>query len=106
MRKLLVGFAVLVVATLGAVRPVGAQVSIAIGVPGFGLYVGAPYYPPPVVYGPPIAYAPPVYGPQVVYAPAPVYYRPPGYCTPRYYGAQYQAHDNGLHRGWYKHGHH
>ena len=106
MRKMLVGFAVLVAVALGVARPAEAHVSIAIGLPGFGFFLGSPYLsppvvyaPPPVVYGPPIAYAPPVvYGPPAVYYRPPVYYRRPVYYAPRYYG-----HDHGWHRGWYKH---
>ena len=72
--------------------------SLAIGLPGFFGIFGTPY---PVVYAPP---PPPVfYGPPpVVYVPPPVAYAPPVY----YSQPVYYRHDNGLHRGWYKHEHH
>ena len=54
--------------TMGLAAAPSAHAEVAIGLPGFGLYVGRPpavveSYPPPVVYeeGPPVVYAPPVY---------------------------------------------
>jgi hypothetical protein len=63
-----------------------ADVSVFFGVP-------APVYvaPPPVVYE----------SPPVVYAPAPAY----GYAYPDAYWERRHWHDNGWHRGWYKHHH-
>jgi len=93
MRTMLVGLGILLAVTLAAPRRADADVSVAIGLPGFGLFVGAPY-PPPVVYAPPVIYGPPVY-----YAP-PAYYAP--YHRRRYYAPHY-AYGHGRHRGWYKH---
>ncbi|MGV2288390.1 hypothetical protein AAHK20_06715 [Trinickia sp. YCB016] len=67
-----------------------------------GVYLGAPapvyVAPPPVVYEappPPVVYEA---RPPVVYAPAPVVYGYPGG-----YWEERRWHDNGRHRGWYKH---
>jgi len=97
MRKMLVGLAVVAMLGLVAPRPAAADVSFAIGLPGFGFIFGVPV-PPPVVYAPPVVYSPPVvYGPPAYYRPT-VYYGPSVVYAPRY------AHDHGRHRGWYKHG--
>ncbi|MDR5746784.1 hypothetical protein QCE73_26795 [Caballeronia sp. LZ029] len=61
-----------------------SDVNVFLGVPG-PVYVA----PPPVVYQP----AP------VVYAPAPAY----GYGYQREYRDEHRRHDNGKHKGWYKH---
>lgn len=66
------------------------SVSLGIGLPFVGGYVGPPpaYYGPPAVYAPapvyygaPAYYGPPrsYYAPRVVYRPAPRYYGPRGY---------------------------
>ncbi|MEM5453992.1 hypothetical protein VSR69_03935 [Paraburkholderia phytofirmans] len=70
-----------------------ADIGVFLGVPG-------PVYaaPPPVVYQPP----PVVYqSPPVVYAPVPAY----GYGYQDEYREERRWHDNGRHRGWYKHHH-
>ncbi|KAA0998174.1 hypothetical protein FVF58_45625 [Paraburkholderia panacisoli] len=61
-----------------------ADVNVFLGVPG-PVYVA----PPPVVYQPP----------PVVYAPAPVY----RYGYQGEYRDERRRHDNGKHKGWYKH---
>ena len=62
--------------TMASSASAGGHVSVAIGLPGFGIGYGPGYYaPPPVVYAPPVTYygasyyagAPLVYGPRVVY---------------------------------------
>jgi hypothetical protein len=102
MRKTTIGLLMLAAATVAVpARPADAHVSVAIGLPGFGIFVGGP----PVVYGPPVAYAPPpvVYAPPpVVYAPPPVAYGPTYYPRPAYYGYGYgYGYRPGWHRGWY-----
>ncbi|MGE8162916.1 hypothetical protein ACQKRQ_22470 [Paraburkholderia sp. NPDC080076] len=70
-----------------------ADIGVFLGVPG-------PVYaaPPPVVYQPP----PVVYqSPPVAYAPVPAY----GYGYQDEYREERRWHDNGRHRGWYKHHH-
>lgn len=64
-----------------------ADIGVFLGVPG-PMYVA----PPPVVYEAP---------PPVVYAPAPVYGYGYGYRDD--YRDERRWHDNGHHRGWYKH---
>jgi hypothetical protein len=93
MRKALLGLGLLAMVAVAVPRRADAHVSVAIGLPGFGFFLGAP----PVVYAPPVAYAAPVYAPPAYYAPC---YRcgPPVAYAPAYF------HDNGRHRGWYKHG--
>ena len=109
-RRLVTFAAVAAVAGAGALAAIPAQASnvswgVSIGVPGFGVYAGAPawgyghgYRPYARPYAPVYAPAPAYYGPRVVYpapyrhyrtyapyyAPAPVYgppvsYRPYGY---------------------------
>ena len=87
MRKLLFGLGLLMTVAVMTPRTADAYVSVAIGLPGFGLYVPAP----PLVYAPPVSvyYAPPVYyrpPPPVYYRPAPIYSPPPGRI---YYGPGY-----------------
>ena len=99
MRKALFGLGLLAMVAVAVPRRADAHVSVAIGLPGLGFFLGAPAVPyaPPVVYAPPVAYAAPVYAPPVYYAPY-YGYRPPVAYAPVYF------HDNGRHRGWYKHG--
>jgi hypothetical protein len=84
MGKTMIAAAVLGLSLLGVGRTAQAGVDVAIGVPGFGLFIGGG--PPPVVYGPPpVVYGPPpvVYGPPpVVYGPPPVAYAPPAVYGP------------------------
>jgi hypothetical protein len=94
MRKAILALGLLL--SVGMLAPCAARaggVSVAIGLPGFGLFVGGP---PVVVAPPPVAFVPPpvVYGASV-YA-APVYLRP--YGRP-YYGRRFHGG-----RGWH-HGH-
>jgi hypothetical protein len=96
MRKALIGLGLLTTIGIAAPRPAHAgNFSLAIGLPGFVGIFGSPY-PPPVVYAPP---------PPVVYNPPPVVYAPPVYYSrPAFYSQPiYYRHDNGWHRGWYKH---
>jgi len=77
MKKLLLAAVVLGVATLARPAPADAHFSLAIGLPGFGLFVQEPV-PPPVVYTAPVYYRPPVYYAPAYYAPLPVVVR--GHC--------------------------
>ena len=90
MKKLLLAAVVLGAATLARPAPADAHFSLAIGLPGFGLFVQEPV-PPPVVYTAPVYYRPPVYYAPAYYAPAPVVVRAHCYL------------DHGHHHGWYKH---
>ena len=107
MHKTMIAAAVLGLGLLGMGRTAEAGVGVAIGVPGFGLFIGdgaAPVYvAPPVVYGPPppVVYAPP----PVAWAPPVVYGAPWGrpYYVPR--AAGWGPGWHGHHRGW-GHGHH
>ena len=90
MKRTLVALAALVAVALITPSPAKAGVSVAIGLPGFGLYVGAPYYPAYPAYP---AYAP-AYVPSPVYVapyyrPYPVYYGGYGYYGRHYYGRGY-----------------
>ncbi|MFM0124521.1 hypothetical protein P0D73_37540 [Paraburkholderia sp. RL18-101-BIB-B] len=70
-----------------------ADIGVFLGVPG-PVYAAPPsvvYQPPPVVYQ----------SPPVVYAPVPAY----GYGYQDEYREERRWHDNGRHRGWYKHHH-
>jgi len=91
MRKALLGLGMLAAVALIVPRAADAHVSVGIGLPGFGFFVGPPAYAPPVYYAP-RAY----YPPRVVYAPRYGYDRDYGY-------DQGYGHDRGCHRGWYKH---
>jgi len=73
MKKLLLAAVALGAVTLARPAPADAHFSLAIGLPGFGLFVQEPL-PPPVVYT------------------APVYYAPAYYPRPRCH-----------HHGWHKH---
>jgi hypothetical protein len=66
MRKMLIALGLVAAATLAMPHPASAHVGISIGLPGFGLFIGAP--------------APAYYGP--------AYYRP-AYYGPAYYGGGY-----------------
>jgi len=79
MKKLLLAAVALGAVTLARPAPADAHFSLAIGLPGFGLFVQEPF-PPAVVYT------------------APVYYRPPVYYAPAYYPRP-RCH----HHGWHKH---
>ena len=61
------------------------DVSVAVGLPGFGLFIG----PPPVVVEPPIVAYPP---PPVFYEAPPVVYAPPIYRYPRHVHRSYHYH--------------
>ena len=91
MKKLLVLLPLLAVVALATPRPADAHFSLAIGLPGFGIFVHDPV-PPLVAYAPPVVYAPPAY-----YAPPVVYYRPAPVFYPYHHG-------RGHHYGWYRHG--
>jgi len=82
MKKLLLAAVALGAVTLARPVPADAHFSLAIGLPGFGLFVQEPVRPP------------------VVYT-APVYYRPPVYFAPTYYTHCHRTH--GHHHGWHKH---
>jgi len=90
MKKLLLAAVALGALTLARPAPADAHFSLAIGLPGFGLFVQEPL-PPPVVYTAPVYYRPPVYYAPAYYAPAPVVVR--AHCH----------RDHGHHHGWYKH---
>lgn len=102
MARRMFALATLVIGLAATAGPALARdVSVAIGAPGFGLFIGQP--PPVVEYAPPVVYeAPP---PAVIY-PAPVYARPiyrPIYYYPRpQWSRHYHPHGHG-HR---KHHHH
>jgi hypothetical protein len=59
MRKMLIALGLVAAATLATPHPASAQVGISIGLPGFGLFIGAPA---PAYYGP-SCYRPAYYGP-------------------------------------------
>ena len=82
MKKLLLAAVALGAVTLARPAPADAHFSLAIGLPGFGLFVQEPVRLP------------------VVYT-APVYYRPPVYFAPTYYTHCHRTH--GHHHGWHKH---
>jgi len=87
MKKIVVALGLLAAVALFRPAPAAAHVAVSIGVPGFGLFVGAPpvaYSPPPVYYAPPVVY------------PAGPYYYPTYYRPWRSWPA---------HRGWYGHRH-
>ena len=91
---------VLVLTALGV--SLGCASGSALAHADIGVFFGvpAPVYaaPPPVVYQPP----PVVYqAPPVAYAPVPAY----GYGYQDEYREERRWHDNGRHRGWYKHHH-
>ena len=90
MKKLLLAAVALGAVTLARPAPADAHFSLAIGLPGFGLFVQEPLT-PPVVYTAPVYYRPPVYYAPAYYAPAPVVVR--AHCH----------RDHGHHHGWYKH---
>ena len=90
MKKLLFAAVTLGALTLARPAPADAHFSLAIGLPGFGLFVHEPV-PPPVVYTAPVYYRPPVYYGPAYYAPVPVVVR--HHC--------HRGH--GHHRGWYEH---
>jgi len=71
MRKMLIALGLVAAATLATPHQASAQVGISIGLPGFGLFIGAPA---------PVYYGPTYYGPS--------YYRP-AYYGPAYYGGGY-----------------
>ena len=73
MRKMLIALGFVAAVTLATPHPASAQVGISIGLPGFGLFIGAPA---PAYYGSSY-YGPAFYGP--------AYYRP-AYYGPAYYG--------------------
>jgi hypothetical protein len=84
MKKLLLVPGFVAALALGSPVPAHAHFSLAIGLPGFGIFVHEPC-PRPIVYAPPVYYPPRVvYYP---YAPAPVVFHP----------------RHGHHRGWYRH---
>jgi hypothetical protein len=89
MKKLLLALVVLGAVALTAPGRADAHVSIGIGLPGFGLFLGAPP-PPPVVYAPPVVG---YYGPSYYYRPGPVVY-------PYWRGRWGGYHRHGWHRGW------
>ena len=106
--------------TLAAMAPWSASqangVSIGISTPEFGIRIGAPHFPHPVlhpvpVYQPLPVYRPaPVYYPRVRYAPPPVIYVAPprwGYGYGGYRGhGHYRPHwQHWQHRGWEQHAH-
>jgi hypothetical protein len=101
MRKAILALGLLATVGLVAPRPASASdVSVVIGLPGFGLFVGRP---PVVVAPPPVVYVPPpvVYGPSVYVAPAYARrFRHPYHGRPVYRG-RYAGHGHGRH-----HGHH
>ena len=76
MKKLLLAAVALGAVTLARPAPADAHFSLAIGLPGFGLFVQEP---------------------AVVYT-APVYYRPPVHYAPAYY-----PRPGCRHHGWHKH---
>ena len=92
MKKVVLALGFVAALALATPSPAHAHFSLGIALPGFGLFVHEPC-PRPFVYAPPVYYRPPV----VYYQPAPVVY-PYGYAR---YGRY--RHDNGWHRGWYKH---
>jgi len=83
MKKLLLAAVALGAVTLARPAPADAHFSLAIGLPGFGLFVHEPLTPP------------------VVYT-APVYYRPPVYYAPAYY-TPVVVRPRCHHHGWHKH---
>jgi len=92
MKKMLVMLPLLAVVALATPRPADAHFSLAIGLPGFGIFVHDPV-PAPVVYAPaPVYYQPPVY-----------YYRPAPVVDP-YYRRSCHHPGRGHHYGWYRHG--
>ena len=92
MLKALIGLMMVAAVGLITPRPAAAHVSVSIGLPGFGLFIG----------GPPLAYAPPfvAYGPSVAYAP-PIAYAPTFYAPPVVFGASYAPVYGG---GYYRRG--
>jgi hypothetical protein len=82
MKKVLIGALALLGVAAVAPSPASAHVSVAVSLPGIGVFVGASFVPPP----PPVVYAP------GYYRPYPVYYAPArfGYFGPR---------GRGCHRG-------
>jgi len=78
MRKMLIALGFVTAVTLATPHPASAQVGISIGLPGFGLFIGAPA---PAYYGSSY-YGPAYYGP-AYYGSS--YYRP-AYYGPAYYG--------------------
>ena len=87
MKKIVVALGLLAAVALFRPAPAAAHVAVSIGVPGFGLFIGAPpvaYAPPPVYYAPPVVY------------PAGPYYYPTYYRPWRSWPA---------HRSWYGYGH-
>ena len=102
MKTLLVTLGLVGALVLTTPARASADVSVAIGLPGFGLFVGDPYpYPVPApvyVAPPPVYYAPPVVP---VYYPRPVYYgRPYGHYHP---GWGYRGHGPWK-KAYYRHG--
>ena len=76
-------------------------VSIRVSTPEFGIRIGAPHFPPPVLYP---VYQPRHYG----YAPPPVIYTAPRYVVPRVYGYPYHyagGRGYGNHRHQWRHPH-
>jgi len=108
MRTAWVGLLALAVATVATPRAADAHVAVAIGLPGFGFFFGAPYAATGVYVAPPVYAAPPVaYGPPAVAYPVPpVYYGGPAYypyARPVYYRPAYYR--GWSYRGYYGHPH-
>ena len=91
MKKVVLALGFVAALALATPAPAHANFSLGIALPGFGLFVHEPCRRP--------AYAPPVY-----YQPPTVYYPPAPIVYPSWYGPRGgYRHDNGWHRGWYKH---
>ncbi len=109
-RTILIGTLMTALLAPFAMAQAHTDVAVSIGVPGFGISVGAPVYAPVPVYAPAPVYVPPprvivpapVYVPPRVVVPAPVYYGRPGvWVAPRPYG--YRHWEERRHEEWREH---
>ena len=98
-RKFWIGasFSALVIAAMAPWSASQANgISVRVNTPEFGIRIGAPHFPPPIVYPVPVR-EPRYYGyapPPVVYVPPPRYIAPPVYGYPyRYAGGRGYGHE-------------